>query len=186
MAAGFILVPAGTPLADALLKLFYTIVIPGAIATAIGSMVIYAIGYYGGHGVVRRFGRFLGTSVNDIEKTSRKMHKGKKTWISIIILRAVPIFPTSVVTLACGIMRLDVKKYFITTLIGAIPRIFILSFIGWQLGDNYIAIAENIGKYESMILGIIVVIIIAGLIYLWKRKMKKGRQKSRQRSKHRR
>ncbi len=177
MAAGFILIPAGISVFDASLKIFFTIAIPGAIATGIGSLVIYAVAYYGGEAVVKRFQRFFGVTIDDIKKMSKKLGKGKKLWATIVVLRAIPIFPTSAVTIAAGVLRLDIKKFFISTVIGAIPRIFILGFVGWHLGSAYLSIAETIDKAEGVILALIFVAVVAGIYLYIKRTKRKSTKK---------
>jgi len=171
MAAGFILIPADASFFAASATIVYMIAIPGAIAVAIGSMVIYAVGYYGGERAIKRFRRFLGTNMDKIEKTSKKLEQGSRTWITIAVLRAVPIFPTSIVSLAAGIMHLSAKKFFLSTLIGAIPRMFILSVIGWQFGSTYIYIAEKFDVLENVIFVLAIALAVAGLYYFIKRRV---------------
>lgn len=173
MAAGFVLIPATATLDQALGIAFFTITIPGAIAMTIGSLVIYAVGYYGGGKVVSRYGRFFGTTVSDIEKTAKKIEKSRRIWITVAVLRAIFVVPTSIVSLASGFMRLNWKKFALSTFVGAFPRIFILSLIGWQFGAAYVTTAESFSSIENIVfvaLVVLAIIIIAFLIYRKKKK----------------
>lgn len=170
MAAGFLLVPASASIESAIITIIFTIAIPGALATAIGSLVIYAVSKYFGKAFFDRF-RFFGISGNDVERMGKRL--GKKTWPTIALLRAIPIFPTSVVTVAAGVMKLDAKKFFAATFIGAIPRMIILAFVGWQLGAGYAYFSERIGFVENVVLFAVVIGILAGVYYCLKKKANK-------------
>jgi|GEM_PF-190105 len=170
MAAGFVLVPAGVTLAEASVQIFFDIVIPGTIASAIGSLFIYAVAHYGGEALVQRFPRFFGTTVKEIEKMGDRLEKSKRTWLLIIFLRAVPVVPTSIVSLACGFLHLEWKRFFLATLIGSMPRIFILGYIGWQIGFSYSIIGTYLNAAEQLVFVLIALVIIS---VFWMHKKRK-------------
>jgi membrane protein DedA with SNARE-associated domain len=170
MGAGFILIPAAATLDQALGTAIFTIMIPGAAAMTLGSLVIYAVGYYGGEKIVNRFGRFLQTDVRSIEKTARRIEKSRRVWITIALLRAIFVVPTSIVSLASGFMHLNWKKFTVSTFIGALPRIFILSLIGWQLGAAYTTLASSFSSIESLLLYALGILVIAGVVFFVYRK----------------
>lgn len=177
MAAGFILIPASATLDQALGVAIFTITIPGAVAMTLGSLVIYAVGYYGGEKIINRFQRFFGVSVADIEKTARKMEKSRRIWVTIFLLRAIFVVPTSIVSLASGFMRLNWKKFALSTFIGALPRIFILSLIGWQLGATYATLGESFSFFEDLVLYAIVAVLVVGVALLVYRKKHAAKDK---------
>lgn len=164
MGAGALLIPAGIPLSSALPMIFFNIVIPASFGTVIGSFFVYGIGYYGGKPLLKRFGRFIDFKWEDVEKTSKKLGKGRKLWLSIAILRAVPVFPTSPVSFLSGALRLDPKKYAVATFIGSIPRIFVLAFLGWYFGSAYASVAGSLSLMENVLL-ISVLLVVAYFLY---------------------
>ncbi len=164
MGAGALLIPAGIPISDAAIQIIFTIVIPASFGTVVGSFFVYALGYYGGRAILKRFGKFLDLSWEEVERWSRKLGKGRKIWLSIALLRAVPVFPTSPVSFVAGTLRLDIKKYAIATFIGAIPRIFVLSFFGWYFGSAYADVAGSLNFLENTLLAS-VVLFAAYLLY---------------------
>lgn len=173
MAAGFVLIPATAALDQALGIAFFTITVPGAIAMTLGSLVIYAVGYYGGEKIINKYSRFFGMTVKDIEKTARKIEKSRRIWITIFLLRAIFVVPTSIVSVASGFMRLNWKKFAISTLIGAFPRIFVLSLIGWQLGSTYTSIGQNFSFIEDALFIILILALIGIAYYFYKKKHSK-------------
>lgn len=178
MAAGFILVDPSLSFIDAFIPMLFTVVIPAAIAATIGSFFAYAIGYFGGKPVIKKFQRFLDVDWTELDSTSRKLNKGKKTWINIIILRLIPIVPMSLVSLAAGVLRLSWKKYAVATFIGAIPRAFILGYLGWLVGNEFMSIAMQLDSIENAVFALIIVFAVGLLYYHHKKKSNKKRKKN--------
>ncbi|MEK6887962.1 MAG: VTT domain-containing protein [Candidatus Aenigmatarchaeota archaeon] len=169
MGASFILIPPDIAFWDAMSRIFFTIVIPASIASTIGSFFAYGIGYFGGRRLVTKFHKFLRISWATVEAQEKKLEKGRKTWITIAILRAIPFFPIAIVSLSAGVLRLSWKKYAVATFIGSIPRTFILSLVGWELGSAYVTIAGKLNLMEN-ILTVIVVIAIIYALYRYRHK----------------
>lgn len=169
MGASVLLIDPVLPLWDAIIRMFLAIVIPAALASTIGSFFTYGIGYYGGRPFINRFQKFLGVSWLEIEKTEKKLEKGKKTWTTIAVLRAIPFFPIAFVSLTSGVLRLSWKKYAVATFIGSIPRNFILAFVGWEMGYAYTNLASKLDVMENII-AIVVVLVIVYVLYRYRHK----------------
>ena len=117
MGAGFILISADLKFLEALTPILVQIVLPGAIASTLGAYIGYAIGYYGGKPMVDRWERFLGFSWRDVEALERRFKSGQVI-TSIFLLRALPIFPLSVISAAAGLLRLPLKQFSLWTSMG--------------------------------------------------------------------
>jgi uncharacterized membrane protein YdjX (TVP38/TMEM64 family) len=85
---------------------------------------------------------------------------------SIFFLRALPIFPLSVISAAAGLLRLPIKQFSLWTFHGTIPRCLFLGYLGWGLGETYQGIAKGIDKAESIISGLLIIGILAAIIWL--------------------
>jgi uncharacterized membrane protein YdjX (TVP38/TMEM64 family) len=85
---------------------------------------------------------------------------------SIFFLRALPIFPLSVISAAAGLLRLPIKQFSLWTFYGTIPRCLFLGYLGWGLGETYQGIAKGIDKAESIISGLLIIGILAAIIWL--------------------
>jgi len=177
MAAGYLLVDAKLTLAETFLPMTFIVVIPAAIAATIGSYFAYAIGYFGGKPVIKKFHRFLDVEWLEVEKMGDKFGKGKKTWWSIFILRVIPVVPMSLISLAAGVLRLSWKKYGIATFLGAIPRAYILGYAGWFVGNAFFSVADQLDTIESYVSALIVLIAILLLYYHHKNKKAKKKRK---------
>lgn len=169
MGAGFILIEPGIAVSEALWQIFWVVTIPASIASTIGSFFAYGIGYYGGKPVIQRMRRFTGVSWEDIKKSEKRMEKGKKAWATIAVLRAIPFFPIAVVSLAAGVLRLSKKYYALATFIGSLPRTFVLAYLGWWVGGEFVVLAQKLNIVEDIILAIVIAAILV-LVYKYHKK----------------
>ena len=165
MGAGFILISAELNFLQALAPILLQIVLPGSIASTLGAYIGYAIGYYGGKPMVDRWERFLGFSWKDVEALERRFQSGQvKT--SIFFLRALPVFPLSVISAAAGLLRLPINQFSLWTFYGTIPRCLLLGYLGWGLGETYQGIAKGLDKAEGIVSGILILSIFGAIIWL--------------------
>ena len=110
MGAGAILISPELSIPNAFLRIFWTIVLPGSIASTLGSYIGYIISYYGGKALVLRFQRFLGVDWEEIENLEKRF-QGKKEAIAIFFSRAIPVFPISLVSIFAGLLRVPLKPF---------------------------------------------------------------------------
>jgi len=165
MGAGFILISPDLSFLAALMPILLQIVLPGAIASTLGAYIGYAIGYYGGKPLVDRWERFLGFSWRDVETLERRFRSGQ-VMTSIFLLRALPVFPLSVISAAAGLLRLPLKPFSLWTFYGTIPRCLFLGYLGWGMGETYQVIAKGIDRAEGIVSGLLIVAIFALIIWL--------------------
>ncbi|MBM4264382.1 MAG: hypothetical protein FJ145_23525 [Deltaproteobacteria bacterium] len=165
MGAGFVLISADLKFFEALMPIILQIVLPGSIASTLGAYIGYAIGYLGGKPMIDRWKSFLGFSWSDVEAMEKRFQGGKAN-TSIFFLRALPIFPLSVISGAAGVLRLPLKQFSLWTFYGTIPRCLLLGYLGWGLGETYQGMAKGIDRAESIVSALIIVAIFAFIIWL--------------------
>ena len=163
--AGFILISSELSFLEALVPIGLQIVLPGAIASTLGAYIGYAIGYYGGKPLVDQWERFLGFSWRDVEALERRFQSGQVK-NTIFFLRALPIFPLSVISAAAGLLRLPLNQFSVWTFYGTIPRCLLLAYLGWGLGETYQGFAKGIDRAEGIVSGILLVVILGAIVWL--------------------
>lgn len=164
MIAGFSLIPGGSNLTDALSYSMAVIGSTGGLAATLGALIHYWIGLYGGRAIVRRYGKYLGVESDDLERFSSKL-SGRRRDLSLLILRAVPVFPLSVVSVVAGILRIDLIPYTLLTLSGSFLRYTFLGVLGFMLGETYEVASSWLDNMENLLLSAGVIIIASYLIY---------------------
>ena len=146
-------------------KLFLYIALPAAAGVTIGSLVIYGIVYRVGKPFVDRWGKYLGLSWKEIEKTEEKYSKNNLMELSIFTTRALPIVPSIVISAFCGFIKFDIKKYITITFFGTLVRAFILGFLAWQFGSLYSQIESEFAISEEIVIIGLVIAVIGFIIY---------------------
>ena len=165
MGAGFLLISPNQSFMQALPPILLQIVLPGAIASTLGAYIGYAIGYYGGKPLVDRWEKFLGFSWRDVESLERRFQAGQVNTL-IFFLRALPIFPLSVISAAAGLLRLPLNQFSLWTFYGTLPRCLLLAYLGWGLGETYQQFAKGIDRAEGIVSGILILSILGTIIWL--------------------
>lgn len=107
------------------------------------------------------FARYiLGNKVQEkYEKQLKKFNKELDTnkYQYLFSLRFIPIFPFFLVNFLCGVTKLDLKAFVITTSLGIIPGSFVFTYAGSQLASIN-AISDIFSKeilYAFILLGMI-------------------------------
>ncbi len=111
------------------LKLLVFVALPVALGGALGSVPFYAVAYFGGKPLIRKYEKFLRFSWEDVEKAGAKFQGKWYDEITFLILRSIPVIPAFPVSLAVGIMRMRFWPYFFLTFVGLAIRMMLTFFI---------------------------------------------------------
>ena len=173
MGAGAILILPDLSIPNAFFQILWIIVLPGAIASTLGSYIGYMISYYGGKALVVRFQRFLDVDWEEIGHLEKRF-QGKKEAISIFLSRAIPVFPISLVSIFAGLLRIPIKPFTLYTFLGSIFRCLFLGFVGWWIGATYEKVATRLDSAETFI-SILMLIGMGIVLWYLYRKFRKGK-----------
>jgi membrane protein DedA with SNARE-associated domain len=149
---------AGFNVAEGNYSLF-SVVAVGTLANLVGSWIAYAVGYYGRIDVLEKHGRKLHIKPSHLEWADRWFERyGAAT---VFFTRMLPIIRTFI-SLPAGVARMPFWRFTLFTVLGCIPWIFLLSFIGKQVGDNWTQWKDSLHYVDYAVLAIIVL----GIAYL--------------------
>ncbi len=175
MFAGFFLLPTEYTWLQAVGAASLKVAIPMSIGVTAGSLVIYAVAYFGGKPIIIRYGKWFGMSWTLIEKTEQKFIKGYADELILFAARALPLVPSVAVSSFCGLVRYPIKTFILLTLAGTFIRAMIMAMIGWHVRDAYISYAEIISQIEKFVL---IAIIIAFMVFVFLRLRQKIKNKT--------
>jgi len=136
----------------------------------VGSLVSYYIGFYWWKAFIRRFGKYF---LLDQEELDQTKHFFRKRWsITILVSRFIPVV-RHLISLPAGMWKMNLTKFLIYTIIGAVIRNTFLTLVGKYLKEN----RELVMKYSHTV-DIVVLAILIGLV-LWfvYRQIRKYRRK---------
>jgi membrane protein YqaA with SNARE-associated domain len=136
----------------------YLIVLAATIGSTLGCLILYGIGKKGGEKALTRF---------NPEKTAWVEKRMQKHGLLAIIasVLAPPPFPTKLVVLAAGVLRIGKLRFAAGVFIGRLIRYSILGFLAARFGDHAAQIIKDQYPTVSVILiaGILLVILIRNL-----------------------
>lgn len=156
--------------AEGILRLFINVVLPASLGVTIGSLFVYAIEYFVGSPFIKRWGKYLGVSWEDIQKAEGRFSSGHSDNMILFALRSVPVVPSVAISVFCGFIRYRLWDHLIFTLIGSLVRGAILGIMRWQFGMLYLELSQQISFLEELVLGVLIVILA---IYLYHRRKNK-------------
>ena len=128
-------------------------------AALLGSGICYWIGAKGGKPFLERYGKFFLVRRHDLDKTHDFFARRGK-WV-VLIGRFVPVI-RHIVSIPAGIARMPLKTFFLQTFIGSTIWGSFLIILGYQLGDNWEAVAKKF-KQVDLVIGVVVVLALLGL-----------------------
>jgi membrane protein DedA with SNARE-associated domain len=131
----------------------------GVLANVLGSWIAYAIGYYGRLELLEKHGRKLHIKPEHLTWAERWFERYGAP--AIFFSRMLPIVRTFI-SLPAGVARMPFWRFTVLTLLGCIPWVFALAFVGDQVGGHW-------KKWQSSLHYVdyaVAALIVLGVIYL--------------------
>lgn len=175
MAAGFLLLPALGSIKTAFLDGMLWVVLPAALGLTLGAILVYSLAYVGGEPLIQRWGKRFGLSWSKVERWRNRITKGTGDELLVFFLRAFPVVPNSLISVACGMVRYPARSFIILTFLGSMVRALIMGFIGWSVGETYLSYAVRFSVWGRYVLiggaAVIVLAIVVGMfVNRWRKR----------------
>ncbi len=165
MGAGAILIPATASPLQVFPEILRIIVLPGAVASTLGAYIGYGLGYWGGKPLVTRWERFLGFGWAEVAAMETRLQE-RGIGVMILALRALPVVPLSLISVAGGLLRLPVLSFTAWTFVGSVPRVIFLAYLGWLTRDTYERVAARLDTLETFVSLLLVLSAVALVLWL--------------------
>jgi membrane protein DedA with SNARE-associated domain len=155
---------------------FALLALIGAFGKTLASYALYVLGDKAEDVVVNRWGKLLGLERQKLDHATALMNKGWWDKALLVFLRAVPLIPTFIVSIACGVLKVPMRTFLWTTVAGSFVRNVAMIWLG-VAGTEYVQQfwedggAEMAGKPLVMVSALIGLIIGCGIALLIKRKL---------------
>ena len=144
----------------------------GLLGSVFCAIIIYFMGYFGGRGFAKKYGKYFFMKEEELEKSDSWFNK--YGLIAACIGRNVPIVRT-LVSLPIGIARLSFKKFLIYTILGSIPWTFVFVYFGYALGNNWVVL-KNVTSRLEVPIKILIWLLVISWFYKMIKKFIKVRQ----------
>lgn len=134
-----------------------------SLGVTLGAFCMYGLTYWGGKPLIDRYGKYARVSWGDLERIGRWFKRGYADEALLVFFRAIPLFPITIVSIFCGLIRIPIREFLWTTFVGTVPRVAGLAFFGWYVGKEYEQYAPQIALIERYIF---IALLIALAIFL--------------------
>lgn len=153
---------------------FLPVVLAATLGSVGGALILYGLGAWLGerrlYMLMGKFGRYVLMDESDLDKARDWFERhGAK---AILVGRLVPGI-RSIISIPAGLVKMPIWQFITYTLIGStVWNVTLISF-GWALGDQWDKVQDYVKLMEYVV---ILVIVAAGLWFLWARRHKVRRR----------
>ena len=146
------------------------IIFMATIGKTFGAILIYYLSDRVGKTIITKYGHIFKISYTAIEKFSSKINHTKRDYLFLTIFRALPIFPSVVISMGCGLLKIPLKMFIVSTFLGTLVRDGIFLYIGFRGTQFLNTIASKRVIIESAMQIAVVSSVLALIIYLYFKK----------------
>jgi membrane protein DedA with SNARE-associated domain len=134
----------------------------GVLGNLAGSWIAYFIGLFGGRELWLRYGRYVGVRAHHLALAEKWFDRYGE--FAVFVSRCLPVVRTFI-SFPAGTARMNFARFTFYTLLGCVPWVFALTYVGYLLGENW----ERIGSYLHYLDYAVALALLAGIIYLFVR-----------------
>jgi membrane protein DedA with SNARE-associated domain len=138
------------------------VILASTLGSIVGSLLSYAIGYYGGKPFIQRFGKYLLLNTHHLEISEKFF--AKRGEITILLSRFIPVV-RHLISIPAGFGKMTIWKFSIYTIIGAGCWNAFLTWVGFELKNNWKEVMTYSHTIDLVVVG---VLGIAAFYYLYK------------------
>jgi len=146
-----------------------SLAIVGAIGKTFGAGVIYLIVDKMEDLLSGRLARFIGISHQQIESLGQRLSHSWKDYVVLIILRALPVVPSTLLSVGCGFLKIRFCLFFVSTFLGSVIRNFIYIYLGYAgtkvATSLFMETTTTIKTYVQILVVLALVIFITFLYF---------------------
>jgi membrane protein DedA with SNARE-associated domain len=160
---------AGFAVSEGTMTLF-GITVAGVAGNVIGSWIAYWVGLYGGRPFIDKYGKYILLRHHHVELAERWFARYGP--VAVFFSRCLPIVRTFI-SLPAGIARMPFWKFTLYTVLGCIPWVFFLGWLGTRLGENWEKIRPYLHYADYAVVAALVVIVVWA-VWKWRKGRKLG------------
>lgn len=145
----------------------WVVVILVSLANLVGSIGIYWIARIFGRPVLERFGKYIFISKHDLDEVDALFKKNGSKFV--FIGRILPVIRTFI-SVPAGVAKMNFWKFSFYTYFGSLPWNFGLALVGFKAGENWDFLSPYFRKFDFVIIGAIIILVIWYIYRHMKRK----------------
>jgi membrane protein DedA with SNARE-associated domain len=146
---------------------FWVVVLVGTLGNLFGSLLAYALGWWGQEAIVRKviikYGKYLFITEHEYDRSERWFKNHGE--LIVFVSRVLPVLRTFI-SLPAGVAKMNVKKFITYTVVGCFIWSIVLTQIGVILGNNWKSLEVYFRKFDLVI---VVAAVALAVWFLWKK-----------------
>ena len=141
------------------------------VAKTFGAWIFYVLGIWFKDLAVPRFGKYIGVSQADLVRFGSHFDGSKRDALLLLVIRAIPVMPSTPISLLCGTLNISFRTFLFSTLIGFYIRNMTFMLIGYTGLSAMDSLMSGIDTAETILKIVIVALVLGVLGWLyWKRR----------------
>ncbi|MDW5562682.1 MAG: DedA family protein [Methanomassiliicoccus sp.] len=133
------------------------VTVVGALGSMCGSLLMYALGRWGGRPFLDRYGRYLGLGEAKMASAGRwfARYGGWAVFISQLLPVARDLIP-----FPAGIIKMSVERFAALSFLGSLPFCLVLATLGLMAGPSWESTIEVVDRYDMLVLALVMTPLI--------------------------
>lgn len=149
-------------------------IIAGTIGGTTGPLTLYALGYYGGRPLIKKYGKYFLIKEKELQKSEAFFAKYGS---SVAFLgRFVPGIRT-LISIPCGIAKMNVWQFSVYTFLAMLPVTALYIYVGMKLGEHWHTAGEVVKQYMMPISIAVISMLLIIAIYHQMKKTRKAQER---------
>lgn len=144
----------------------------GGVGRLLASMILYVVADKSEDWLLGKGRRFFGITHEQLEKYGQRLSGTSRDFVVLFLLNAVPVIPTSLLSLTCGFIKARFRLFVAATFFGSAVNAAIYMGIGYA-GIQAAAGLRNAQAALQIIVGLTAIGLLGWFIYY--RNKKRGR-----------
>lgn len=133
----------------------------GAFGCAIGSVIAYYAGAYGGRPFVEKYGKYVLIRKRDMDRADYWF--STRGELTVFVSRLLPVVRTFI-SFPAGVSRMNFGRFVLYSFVGSVPWCYFLAYIGMVLGRNWNSLRSYFHGADAII-GVAVVAMFGVWLY---------------------
>jgi membrane protein DedA with SNARE-associated domain len=144
---------------------YLAVLVTGVLGNLLGALIGWAIGFYGGHPLLERHGRYLHVTPARLQRAERWFARFERTAVPLGF--ATPVV-RSFVAIPAGIAEARLRQFVPLALVGIVAFCAALGGLGWAVGASWHAARHDV---DYVVYAVVAGIVLAAayLVVRWRR-----------------
>jgi membrane protein DedA with SNARE-associated domain len=143
---------------------YLAVVVTGVVANGLGAVAGWAIGFYGGHPLLERRGRWLHATPERLARAERWFERFGP--VAVPIGFATPVI-RSFVAIPAGIFEWPLRRLLPPALAGCVVFCSVVAGIGWAVGSSWHRASHDLRYLDY---AVVVLVLVAAALFVVRRR----------------